>query len=233
LTRPPIDAAVLDMDGLLIDTEPVWREAETEVFGGLGIRLSEADMLATMGRRIVELAAHWRRAHPWPDAETGRPSDAEIAEAVVDRVVAHVQAAGELMPGAGEAVRLLRRLGLRLAIASSSPHRLIDAVCDRLGLNSIEVRCSAEDEARGKPAPDVYLTAARRLELGPGRCLAIEDSPAGVQAARAAGMRCIAVPDRLIADDRRYDEADAVLDSLLQLDTAVLRSLGWRDGAVA
>ncbi|MGD0832806.1 MAG: hexitol phosphatase HxpB [Candidatus Dormibacteria bacterium] len=233
MTRPPIEAVVLDMDGLLIDTEPAWREAETEVFAALGIRLTEADMLATMGRRIVELAAHWRRQRPWPGAATGVPTDEDIGERVVDRVVAHVEAEGELMPGAGEAVCLLSRLGVGLAIASSSPHRLIDAVCHRLGLDGIVVRCSAADEALGKPAPDVYLAAARRLGVIPERCLAIEDSPAGVQAARAAGMRCVAVPDPLIATDRRFLEADAVLSSLLELDIPLLRSLGWREGTAA
>ena len=228
LNRPPIEAVVLDMDGLLIDTEPVWRHAETEVFSELGIRLSQTDMLDTMGRRVVEVVAHWRRHRPWPGAQTGNPSDAAIAGWIVDRVVANVRATGELMPGAGEAIRLIRGLGLPLAIASSSPHRLIDAICDRLGLGGIDIRCSAADEARGKPAPDVYLTAARRLGVRAQGCLAIEDSPAGVLAAKAAGMGCIAVPDPLIATDLRYGEADAVLDSLVRLDEQVLRSLGWR-----
>jgi sugar-phosphatase len=231
ISRPPIEAVVLDMDGLLIDTEPVWRAAETEVFGELGIQLTETDMLATMGRRIVELAAHWRHHRPWPGAQTGEPSDAAIGDRVVDRMVAHVRSSGEPMPGVVGAVGLLRRLALRLAIASSSPHRLIDAVCERLGLGWIEVRCSADDVARGKPAGDVYLSAARRLELSPTLCLAVEDSPNGVLAARAAGMRCIAVPDRFLADDPRYGEADLVLRSLGDLDEGVLRSLGWRGKA--
>lgn len=225
---PAIKAVVLDMDGLLIDTEPVWRAAETAVFGELGIRLSEDDMLSTMGRRIVELVAHWRRARPWPGAETGEPTDAAIADRVVDRMVAHVRARGEPMAGVGLAVALLRRLGLEIAIASSSSHRLIDAVCVRLQLEWIQIRCSADDEVRGKPAGDVYLTTARRLGLRSAACLAIEDSPNGVLAARAAGMRCVAVPDPLLAEDQRYREAQLVLRSLDELDEAKLRSLGWR-----
>jgi sugar-phosphatase len=223
---PHISAVVLDMDGLLIDTEPAWRAAETAVFGELGLRLSEDDMLSTMGRRIIELVAHWRRVRPWPGAETGEPSDAAIADRVIDRMVAHVRARGEPMEGVDRAVALLRGLGLGLAIASSSSHRLIDAVCDRLGLEWIEIRCSADDELRGKPAGDVYLTAARRLGLSPAACLAIEDSPNGVLAARAAGMRCIAVPDPHLSGDTRYREAQLVLRSLDELDEAGLRSLG-------
>jgi sugar-phosphatase len=128
------------------------------------------------------------------------------------------------MPGVPEAIALFRRHGLRLAIASSSPKRLIDVVCARLGLD-IEVRCSALDERGGKPAPDVYLTAARRLRLDPARCLAVEDSPAGVVSATSAGMRCLAVPDPLLAGDPRYDRADLVLPSLTQLDEPTLRKL--------
>jgi sugar-phosphatase len=224
----PLRAVVLDMDGLLIDTEPVWRASEKQVFGELGIRLSEDDMLATMGRRIAELVAHWREHRPWPGAETGEPNDAAIAERVIDRMVEHVRTRGEPMRGVPEAIALLRRMGLEIAIASSSSHRLIDAVCERLGLASITVRCSADDELRGKPAGDVYLTAARRLGLTPAACLAIEDSPNGVLAARAAGMRCIAVPDPHVAGDPGYREAQLVLGSLNDLDEARLRSLGWR-----
>jgi HAD superfamily hydrolase (TIGR01509 family) len=223
--RPPIRAVILDMDGLLIDSEPVWREVEREVFSELGVRLTEADMLSTMGRSITEVAAHWRRHRPWPGAETGEPDDAAIGERVVDRMVAHVRARGEPMRGVREAVELFRRRRLRVAIASSSPHRLIDAVCERLGLGWVEVRCSADDEARGKPAPDVFLTAARRLRVEPAACLAIEDSPSGVLAARAGGMRCVAVPDPHLAGDPRYAQADLVLGSLAELDAETLRRL--------
>ncbi len=165
------------------------------------------------------MAAHWRRHRPWPGASSGVPSDRAIAGRVIDRMVAHVRARGEPMPGVVETVGLLRRLGLRVAIASSSPHRLIDAVCERLGLGWVEVRCSADDEARGKPAGDVYLTAARRLNLSPGACLAVEDSPNGVLAARAAGMRCVAVPDPLLAAEPRYREAQGLVSGTCATST--------------
>ncbi|MGH3289122.1 MAG: HAD-IA family hydrolase, partial [Streptosporangiaceae bacterium] len=152
------------------------------------------------------------------------PSPAEVADRITDLVIAHVGRAGEPMPGVPEAIALFGRSGLRLAIASSSPARLIDAVCDRLRLD-IDVRCSALDEAHGKPAPDVYLTAARRLHLSPARCLAVEDSPAGVVAAKTAGMTCVAVPDPLLVGDPRYRRADLILPSLTQLDEQTLRAL--------
>jgi HAD superfamily hydrolase (TIGR01509 family) len=225
---PPLRAAIMDMDGLLIDTEPVWRQAEAAVFTELGSHLSEAEMLSTMGRRVAEVVAHWRRHRPWPAAETGVPSDAAVADWIIDRMVEHVRSRGEAMPGVREAIALFGRFRLPVAIASSSPSRLIDAVCERLGLDDIQVRCSAVDEVHGKPAPDVFLRAARRLGVPPASCLAIEDSPNGVVAARAAGMRCVAIPDPHLQEDPRYGEADLVRPSLLDLDADALRSLGGR-----
>ena len=218
------------MDGVLIDTEPAWRAAESAVFAGLGIPLSESDLLDSTGQPVEELIPIWRQRLPDGDpssrpADT-EPADAEVADRIIDRVIAHVQAEGEPMPGVTAAVALFERHRLRLAIASSSPLRMIDAVCDRLGLDRIEVRCSAMDEVRGKPAPDVYLTAARRLGVAAAGCLALEDSPNGLASAKAAGMRCVAVPDPLLAADPRYREADLVLESLTGLDEAALRRLG-------
>jgi sugar-phosphatase len=214
------------MDGVLIDTEPVWRSAQSAVFAGFGVALSERDLLDSTGQPIEELIPVWRRRASAPDPAGTELTDAEIAGLIIDRVIAHVTAEGRPMPGVTAAIALFERCGLRLAIASSSPLRLIDAVCDRLGLTRITVRCSAMDEARGKPAPDVYLTAARRLGVAAANCLALEDSPAGVASARSAGMRCVAVPDPLLATDPRYREADLVLGSLTGLDEAALRRLG-------
>jgi mannitol-1-/sugar-/sorbitol-6-/2-deoxyglucose-6-phosphatase len=237
------------MDGLLIDTEPVWRVAEREVFAELGIDLTEADLLDTTGVRVDEMAAVFLARHPppvpdpavpdpavpdpavpdpaMPDPavpDPAAPDPAEVADRITDLVVAHVRRDGVPMPGVPEAIALFKRSGLRLAIASSSPSRLIDAVCARLNLD-IEVRCSALDEPNGKPAPDVYLAAARRLGLSPARCLAVEDSPAGVLAAKAAGLRCLAVPDPLLTADPRYHHSDLLLPSLTNLTEPVLHEL--------
>jgi sugar-phosphatase len=240
LKRAPVEAVVLDMDGLLIDTEPVWRAAQAAVFAGIGIALRESDLLDSTGQPVEELIPVWRQRAPDDDGiaqltdagltdagltNTGL-TDAEVADLIVDRVIAHVRAEGQPMPGVTAAIALFERYGLRLAIASSSPLRLIDAVCDRLGLGRIAVRCSAREEVRGKPAPDVYLTAARRLGVAAAVCLALEDSPNGIASARSAGMRCVAVPDPLLADDPRYREADLILPSLTGLDEAALRRLG-------
>jgi mannitol-1-/sugar-/sorbitol-6-/2-deoxyglucose-6-phosphatase len=226
LTALPITSVILDMDGLLIDTEPAWRAAEVAVFAALGVELSEADLLETTGQAIGEVVAVWRQRQPRDGSKTDQLNDAGLADRITDLVAAHVKAEGEPMAGVPEAIEMFRRHRLAVAIASSSPIRLIDAVCERLGLDGIDVRCSAFDAARGKPAPDVYLAAARELGVVPASCLAIEDSPNGVLAAKAAGMRCIAVPDPLLAGDWRYGEADLILSSLDRLDEPALHLLG-------
>ena len=226
LNRAPVEAVVLDMDGLLIDTEPVWRAAQSAVFAGIGVTLSERDLIDSTGQPVEELIPVWRRRSPGPDLASTELSDDEIADRIIDQVIGYVKARGQPMAGVTAAIALFERYGLRLAIASSSPLRLIDAVCDRLGLARIAVRCSAREEVRGKPAPDVYLTAARRLGVAPAQCLAVEDSLNGLASARAAGMTCIAVPDPLLAADPRYRDADLVLRSLTDLDEAALRRLG-------
>jgi sugar-phosphatase len=200
----------------------VWGEAA--VFAALGVQLTEAELVASTGQAITELIPIWRQRQPL--GGTAGMTDEQIADQIVDIVVRQVTADGEPMPGVASAIAMFRRHGLGLAIASSSPRRLIDAVCARLGLDHISVRCSALDEGRGKPAPDVYLTAARRLGECPASCLAIEDSPHGVQAAKAAGMRCLAVPDPLLAGDPRYRDADLILPSLERLNARASRQLG-------
>src|SRR6266550_8897105 len=141
------------MDGLLIDTEPVWRAAQSAVFAGFGVALSASDLLDSTGRPVEELIPIWRRS-PAPDPAGTELTDAEVAGLIVDRVIAHVKAEGQPMPGVTAAIALFERCGLRLAIASSSPLRLIDAVCDRLGLTRITVRCFA--------VPDPLLAADPR-----------------------------------------------------------------------
>lgn len=253
MSWPPVDAVILDLDGLLIDTEPVWRAAESAVFAGLGIPLSERDLLDSIGQPMDVMIRGWRKRQPsgggrgaeptdaevtdtvLTDAEVGDTvltepvlTDAEVGDRITDRVIAHIMTEGQPMPGVTAVIARFERYGLPLAIASSSPPRLIDAVCTRFGLAGIQVRCSGVDEVQAKPAPDVYLTAARRLGVAPASCLALEDSPPGIAAAKAAGMRCVAVPDPLLAADPRYRQADLVIDSLTDLNDTALRQLGVR-----
>jgi mannitol-1-/sugar-/sorbitol-6-/2-deoxyglucose-6-phosphatase len=209
------------MDGLLIDTEPIWRRTEIEIFGRLGLHLTEEQCLETMGVRVSEVVALWYDRHPWTGATVE-----EVTRQIIDAVIEHVRLEGEPKPGVREAFETIRLAGLPMAIASSSSEDLIRAVVERLELSEyISVICSADLEAVGKPHPAVYLTAAQALGVEPERCLALEDSPNGVLSAKAAGMYCIAVPDPFLADDPRMNEADLRLSSLLELTPKLLDQL--------
>jgi sugar-phosphatase len=209
------------MDGVLIDTEPVWRSIEIEVFASLGLHLTEADCRQTMGMRTAEMVHLWWARRPWSG-----PSVADVVDRIVVAVGEHVRTRGVAIDGAVEAVRLVRSCRLGCAVASSSPRSLIDAMVARLGIAElIDAVCSAEAEVRGKPAPDVYLRAARLLGVPPTSCLAVEDSVSGVLSARAAGMPCVAIPDGPTGQDPRLDAASARLDSIRDLNHARLESL--------
>jgi len=217
----PIEAVVFDMDGVLIDSEPMWREVEREVFASVGIELTDEDLYPTMGVRVADVVERWYRRQPWSE-----PSRERVAETIVDDVARAVRERGVLLDGALGAVDVVRSLGLGVALASSSPMPLILAVISLDGLaERFDVVVSGEDEELGKPDPAVYLSAARRLDVPPERCLAVEDSINGVRAAKAAGMLCVAVP-AVGGHDDIPTEADLVLGSIGELDDRVWARLG-------
>lgn len=209
-----ISAVIFDMDGVLIDSEPFWQESEMEVFGRLGLALTREMCMQTMGLRVDEVVEYWRRRHTFEGAPAGA-----LEDAIVGGVVERILAKGEAKDGTAHALGFFRAKGLRVALASSSAYRLIRAVAERLGLaGEFEVVYSAEEEEYGKPHPGVYLSTARRLGVTPAECVAIEDSFNGVLAAKAARMKCVAVPEPLQRRDPRFSIADAVLDSLAELN---------------
>lgn len=206
------------MDGLLVDSERLWHEAEVDLLGALGVPLVASSCRQTKGMFVREVTRYWHERFPW-----SAPGTDEVAVRIVDRVMALVTEKGTLQPGARAAVDLCRRRGLAMAIASSSEHRLIRLALDRFDLaGEFDVVHSAEDEPFGKPHPAVFLTAARRLGVAPDRCLVWEDAPAGVLAAKAARMACIAVPEEAERDRPAFAIADAVLDTLEKADDALL-----------
>jgi HAD superfamily hydrolase (TIGR01509 family) len=184
-----IEAVVFDLDGVLVDSEHVWdevREALARERGGRWHERAQADM---MGMSSVEWSRYMHDVIGLPE------SPADINREVVERMLARYRDDLPLIEGAVDAVRRLAP-EFRLAVASSSNRPLIDAVLSAAGIDSLfEVTVSSEEVARGKPAPDVYLEGARRLELAPQHCAAIEDSANGIRSAHAAGLRVVAVPN--------------------------------------
>ena len=219
-----LTASIFDMDGLLIDSEVLWHEAEIEILGGLGVPLAVDGCRTTKGMFVDEVTEHWNRLYPW----TG-PTPAEVAVTIVNRVIELILTKGELKPGALHAIDLCAQRGLDLAVASSSQYRLIDLALGHFGLRDrFALVHSAEDEDYGKPHPAVFLTAAAKLGAVPRRCLVWEDAPAGVLAAKAASMACIAVPEHGEGDHPAFGLADLVVDSLLQVDAPALDAVERR-----
>lgn len=212
---------VFDMDGVLIDSEPLWRRVETECFSELGLEIEEADCAATMGMRMDEAVAWWFERQPWRG-----PSVSEVARRIETRMLGKIRSDGRPMVGTLDALKAARDRGWRLALASSSARELIETVLECFSIRgAFEVVHSAEEEKRGKPAPDVYLTTARLLGVDPTDCIAIEDSANGVTSALAAGMRCVAVPEPAERANENIKAANWQLATLEELP-ALLDRLG-------
>jgi HAD superfamily hydrolase (TIGR01509 family) len=214
---PGIVAVVFDMDGVLVDTEHLWDEVREDLTTEWGGRYTPEAQEAMMGMSSLE----WSR---YLHETVGlREPPETINEEVVRRMLARYELELPVIPGAIEAVRRLDAAGYRLAVASSSNRELIDAVLRRLELAALfEATVSSEEVARGKPAPDVYVEAAQRLDVPAAQCAAIEDSASGIRAARAAGMRVIAYPNRHYPPAADVlGSADAVVDSLDALDASI------------
>ena len=183
-------AAIFDMDGLLIDSEPLWKRAEREVFGAEGIEISDSMAAVTASMTTRQVSEHWYRVRPWREKTIE-----DVEAAVVSRVAELIRAEGAMMPGVGEILALCSKLGLRIGLASNSPAVLCQLVLSELGIaHAFQAVVSADFVESGKPDPGVYLQAARLLGVRPDECIAFEDSATGVRAARAAGMRVVAVP---------------------------------------
>jgi HAD superfamily hydrolase (TIGR01509 family) len=220
LAPSEIAAVVFDLDGVLLDSEAAWVEVKrefTEENGGRWKQSAELDMLGMS-------STEWSR---YMHDELGVPvAPEQISSEVAGRLVEQYRQRLPLLPGAVEAVRSLAR-HWPLALATSSNRNVIDLVLDQADIaDAFAATVSSEEVARGKPAPDVYLDAARRLEVDSGACVAIEDSSNGIRSAHAAGMAVIAIPNRdFPPEPDALALAAVVLDSLEQLTPERVRAL--------
>ena len=212
-----IEATVFDLDGVLLDSEQIWDEVREQLARERGGRWHEGAQRAMMGMSSTEWSQYMHD-------EIGLPeSPDEISAEVVRRLEEQYRQHLPLLDGAVEAVE---RLAARwpLGIASSSNREVIDLVLELSGLAPFfKVTVSSEEVARGKPAPDVYLEATRRLGVTPDRSAAIEDSENGIRAAKAAGMRVVAIPNpHFPPDPEALEQADVTLGSLAELSPATV-----------
>jgi HAD superfamily hydrolase (TIGR01509 family) len=217
----PIHTAIFDMDGLLMDSEPLWHEAAVEAMQGLGVTIDAEEYAGTVGLRTKEFLEHWFRVHDI-DMIHADDMEAEITRLVIGKV----KTRGTLMAGAAKAVRMLHDEGLRIGLATSSPLSLVDAFFEKSGLQSLfHAVASAEHLEYGKPHPQVYLDCIRSLGASPASCVCFEDSFNGMLAAKSARTRCIVVPARDVWHKGCWEASDLKLASLEDLTMEKLRSL--------
>ncbi len=218
--QPRCDAVIFDMDGLLIDSEPLWREAEIEIFSQLGVPLTPAMCHQTTGMRTLDVVKFWHAQYPWQGK-----SLTETSEQLENRVIEKIQTQGKALPGVETLLEHLKSLNIPMAIASGSATRIIHAVLNKLGIaDYFALVTSAENDIQGKPHPATYLRAIRQLKIKPEHGIAFEDSKRGATAALAAGLFTFWVPDQTVNNrvfSRRVDRTLGSLNDLTLQDCPV------------
>ncbi len=208
-----IEAVIFDMDGVIINSEPFWVEAEIGVYTRYGLKMTEEMCVQMKGTRIEDVVKHWHSVNNWSE-----PSVEVLINEIVENVIVSIKERGKAMPGLLGLLEYLQDNKIKIGLATSSLYCIIDAVMDKLQIvgyfNGIN---SAESEKLGKPAPDVYLGAARKIRVNPRNCIAVEDSYTGLLSAKAAGMLTIAMPEKSEYHLKKYNIADLKIKSLKEI----------------
>lgn len=198
------------MDGLLIDSEPLWNEAANEVLHQYNIRLTDEQHEVNTGLRTKDCVANWFRHFQFNSEQL-----LKIENNIVDLVISKIRNRGTMLPGVHHVVSFFLERKFKIGVASSSPLRVIEPVIEMLGIKPyVNAITSAEHLPYGKPHPMVYLNCADTLESDPLQCVCFEDSFYGLIAAKAARMKCVVVPHHQQQKQERWVIADLKLSSL-------------------
>lgn len=213
-----IDTVIFDMDGVLIDSEPLWKAAEIKVFETIGIDFIKVGGEKTVGLRIDEVIDYWYEKYPWENK-----TKAQVVDEIMLEMVNGIQANGEPMKGVIEVLGFFKSKGMKIGLASSSYQVLIDTSLEKLRIaHYFDVTLSAQNCTYGKPHPEVYIETAKLLKSEPQNCLVIEDSLNGVIAGKAAKMNVVAVPDGTHTVTEQLKVADLRVDNLKELVKVLL-----------
>jgi HAD superfamily hydrolase (TIGR01509 family) len=205
-----VKAVIFDMDGVIIDSEPLWRRAMITGFNTIGLNFTEEDCRKTTGMRFKEVVNHWFAHHIVRDHNPD-----ELHDKVIYHLVELIKQEGNPMKGVPEALEHLKEKGVLIGLATSSSHVLMDTVLEKLYIHHyFSTITSAEFLEYGKPHPEVFLNCAKGLKTNPHHCLVIEDSLNGIIAAKAAQMQVAAIPDTEHAPDPRFILADHRFNNL-------------------
>lgn len=181
-------AVIFDMDGVLVESEGLWKRAEFEVFSGLGVRVTEKGSLLTRSMTTREVTQFWFEQYPWKENTLS-----EVEEMVIQRVMALIRSEDCVIHGVKSFMEKLKARHLKIGLATNAPRKIIPTVLEKTKTTSLfDVVSSSDDEVWGKPHPAIYINTAKKLKVRPQECAVIEDSPSGMQAAKHAGMTVIA-----------------------------------------
>lgn len=217
-----MNAAIFDMDGLLLDTEPLWGRSMLKIAQHYQIPISPDHFKYTTGLRIYEVTEYWADRFPWP----GDASPKQIAEDILDDIIALSKTEGGVMPGALSCLQWLQSRNIKTGLATSSPMRMIRELIPYFHLEPyFEMMLSADTALAGKPHPEVYLQCAHALNMPAWECVALEDSVNGMVSAKAARMKVVVVPEAARYDDPRFGLADLKLHSLEAFDERAWQQL--------
>jgi len=214
-------AAIFDMDGLLIDSEPLWQEAGIETLSGFGISLTLEQYHTSTGLRTAEWVAHWFRQFA-----VSQDHAAEAIDTIIRKAIEKIAAEGVALPGSSEILEFFSNKNIKTGLATSSPMSLVDVVVDKLQIRHyFKVMSSAEHLPYGKPHPQVFLDCASALGVLPEACIVFEDSFNGMIAAKAAKMKCVIVPAREQFSQPRWAAADLKLTTLEEFTNETLSKI--------
>ncbi|MCX6209842.1 MAG: hexitol phosphatase HxpB [Bacteroidetes bacterium] len=210
-----MNTVIFDMDGLLIDSEPIWQEATSEIFATKNLHITLEQYESTTGLRTAEFLEHW-----FDYFQLDKALLFQWQSALYELVIAKVKSKGQVMQGVDYIFDLFAKQNFKMGVASSSPMILIDCVIDMLGVRQqLQAITSAEDLPFGKPNPQVYINCANELNSKANDCICFEDSINGMIAAKAAKMKCVVVPAPSQFDDLRWHLSDLKIKSLLDFKT--------------
>ena len=216
-----LNTVIFDMDGLLIDSEPLWNEAANEIFKQYKMNITPLQYASTTGMRVKEFVIWWFRQFNVP-LENAAKAEQDIIQLVIDKVKSN----GKPMPGISHIFNFFIDRNFKIGLASSSNLDLINVVVDLLDIRDhLKSICSAADLAYGKPHPQVYINCAAELESHPNECICFEDSFNGLIAAKAATMKCVVIPSLHDSKNAKFNAADLKISSLQNFNELLLQTL--------
>jgi mannitol-1-/sugar-/sorbitol-6-/2-deoxyglucose-6-phosphatase len=220
----PLNTVIFDMDGLLIDSEPLWQEAGKEMLSTFDVTLTEEQYHSSTGLRTPEWIDHW-----FDFFNIDRTNTIETITAIENSAIDKIRRSALVMPGVDYILKFFKDRGFQIGLASSSPMRLIDVVIDKLNIRDLlDAATSAEGLPYGKPHPQVFIDCAAALKMPPAQCIVFEDSFNGMIAAKAAKMKCVVVPPPSLAEGKQWGAADLKLGSLEDFNEKKLEMLARR-----